>query len=52
MVNGLLAEVYNLSEEYLLQLRSDAVHSVKKTNGLLSLEQHTQKKYEDEEWQG
>ena len=51
MVNGLLADVYKLNEEYLLELRSDAIHSVKKTNGLLSLEQHVQKKFEDDGWQ-
>ena len=48
MVNGLLADVYKLDEDYLLQLRSDAIHSVKKTNGQLSLEQHAQKKLEDD----
>ena len=52
MVNGLLSDVYKLDEEYLLQLRSDAIHSVKKTNGQLSLEQHAQKKLEDDGWQG
>ena len=52
MVNGLLADVYKLNEEYLLELRSDAIHSVKKTNGQLSLEQHAQKKLEDDGWQG
>lgn len=51
MVNSLLANVYNLNEEYLLELRSDAVYNVKKTNGQLSLEQHAEKKYEDDEWQ-
>lgn len=51
MVNGLLADVYHLDEDYLLQLRSEAIHSVKKTNGQLSLEQHTQKQYGDDEWQ-
>ena len=51
MVNGLLANVYNLNEEYLLELRSDAIYNVKKTNGQLSLEQHAEKKYEDDEWQ-
>ena len=52
MVNGLLADVYKLHEDYLLQLRSDAIHSVKKTNGQLSLEQHTQKNLGDDGWQG
>ena len=52
MVNGLLADVYKLDEDYLLQLRSDAIHSVKKTNGQLSLEQHAQKTLGDDEWQG
>ena len=52
MVNGLLADVYKLNEEYLLELRSDAIHSVKKTNGQLSLEQRAQKKLEDDGWQG
>lgn len=52
MVNGLLADVYKLDEEYLLQLRSDAIHSVKKTNGQLSLEQRAQKKLEEDGWQG
>ena len=52
IVNGLLADVYKLNEEYLLELRSDAIHSVKKTNGQLSLEQHAQKKLEDDGWQG
>ena len=51
MVNSILASVYQLQEDYLLELRSDAIHSVKKTNGQLSLEQHVQKKYEDDEWQ-
>ena len=51
MVNSLLAAVHNLNEEYLLELRSDAIYNVKKTNGQLSLEQHTEKKYEDDEWQ-
>ena len=51
MVNGLLADVYKLDEDYLLQLRSDAIHSVKKTNGQLSLEQHAQKNLEVDEWQ-
>ena len=51
MVNGLLADVYKLDEDYLLQIRSDAIHSVKKTNGQLSLEQHTQQNYAGEEWQ-
>ena len=51
MMNGLLTNVYNLNEEYLLELRSDAVYNVKKTNGQLSLEQHAEKKYEDDEWQ-
>ena len=44
MVNGLLANVYNLNEEYLLELRSEAIYNVKKTNGQLSLEQHAEKK--------
>ena len=51
MVNSILASVYQLQEDYLLELRSDAIHSVKKTNGQLSLEQHAQKRYEDDEWQ-
>jgi len=51
MVNSLLANVYNMNEEYLLDLRSDAIYNVKKTNGQLSLEQHAEKKYEDDEWQ-
>ena len=51
MMNGLLTNVYNLNEEYLLELRSDAIYNVKKTNGQLSLEQHAEKKYEEDEWQ-
>lgn len=51
MVNSLLATVHNLNEEYLLDLRSNAIYNVKKTNGQLSLEQHAEKKYEDDEWQ-
>lgn len=51
MVNGLLADSYQLPEDYMLQLRSDAMHSVKKTNGQLSLEEHARKKSEDNEWQ-
>lgn len=51
MVNGLLADAYQLEEEYLLQLRSDAIHSVKKIKGQLSLEDHVRKKCEDELWQ-
>ena len=51
MVNSLLAAVHNLNEEYLLDLRSDAIYNVKKTNGQLSLEQHAEKRYEDDEWQ-
>lgn len=51
MVNGLLGNVYQLDEEYLLQLRSEAVRAVKKTNGQLSLEQHVRSRNEDDEWQ-
>ena len=51
MVNSLLATVHNLNEEYLLDLRSDAIYNVKKTNGQLSLERHAEKKYEEDEWQ-
>ena len=51
MVSGLLANVYQLDEEYLLQLRSEAVRAVKKTNGQLSLEQHVWSRNEDDEWQ-
>ena len=51
MVNGILADSFRLDDDYLLQLRSDAIHSVKKTNGQLSLEQHAKNKSEEPEWQ-
>ena len=51
MVNGILADSFRLDDDYLLQLRSDAIHSVKKTNGQLSLERHAKNKSGDTEWQ-
>ena len=51
MLNGLLADSFQLEEDYLLQLRSDAIRSVKKTNGQLSLEDHAKNKREDDVWQ-
>ena len=52
MVAGILADVYQFSDEDLRRRRSESVKNVKKTNGRISLEQRGRGAWEeDDEWQ-
>ena len=51
MVAGILADVYQFSDEDLRRRRAESVQNVKKTNGRVSLEQRAREVWEDDEWQ-
>ena len=52
MVAGILADVYQFSDEDLRRRRAESVQNVKKTNGRVSLEQRVRGAWEeDDEWQ-
>ena len=52
MVAGILADVYQFSDEDLRRRRAQSVQNVKKTNGRISLEQRVRAAWEeDDEWQ-
>lgn len=52
MVAGILADVYQFSEEDLRRRRAESIQNVKKTNGRISLEQRARRAWEeDDEWQ-
>ena len=51
MVAGILADVYQFSDEDLRRRRAESVQNVKKTNGRVSLEQRAREVWEDNEWQ-
>ena len=52
MVAGILADVYQFSEEDLRRRRVESIQNVKKTNGRISLEQRVRGAWEeDDEWQ-
>ena len=52
MVAGILADVYQFSEEDLRRRRAESVNNVKGTNGRISLEQRVRGAWEeDDEWQ-
>ena len=52
VTNSILAKAYKFDSEFLLELKSDAVKTVKKVNGVLSLTERTHGPDEDEEpWQ-
>ena len=52
MVDGILADAYQFSDEDLRRRRAESVNNVKKTNGRVSLEQRVRGAWEeDDEWQ-
>ena len=52
MVAGILADVYQFSDEDLRRRRAESVQNVKKTNGRVSLEQRAREIWEeDDTWQ-
>ena len=52
MVAGILADVYQFSDEDLRRRRAESVQNVKKANGRVSLEQRVRGAWEeDDEWQ-
>lgn len=52
MVAGVLADVYQFSDEDLRRRRAESVQNVRKTNGRISLEQRVRGAWEeDDEWQ-
>ena len=52
MVAGILADVYQFSEDDLRRRRAESISNVKKTNGRISLEQRVRDAWEeDDEWQ-
>lgn len=52
MVAGILADAYQFNEDDLLRRRAESINNVKKTNGLISLDQRVREVWEEgDEWQ-